>query len=195
MFKKLVTLMMVFTLFTVQAHATAQNGLKAAFDEMNYALTVEWDQKDQSFYESQLKQFTGTVRELQKKGLTNQQMIDFAKSQVKDAKAAKDLETAFSMITINKMSSEEASLYMMETMKRSYSNGASWAGDALIYLAAGLLIVALAVGVAAGGGGGTGGGYSSGCYDSCYWYDVYCYDYVYGSYVCDQRYTCDYVCY
>lgn len=194
MFKKLFTLMMVFALFTVQAHATAQNGLKAAFDEMNYALTVEWDQKDQSFYEKQLKQFTGKVRELQKQGLTNQQMIDFAKSQVKDAKAAKDLETAFSMITINKMTSEEASLYMMETMKRSYSNGASWAGDALIYLAAGLLIVALAVGVAAGGGS-TGGGYSTGCYDDCYWYNVYCYDYNGYSYVCDQRYTCDYVCY
>jgi hypothetical protein len=147
-FKKLITLMMVVAIFTVQAHASTQNGLKAAFDEMNYSLTVEWDQKDKGFYETQLKKFTSVVRDLQKKGMTNAQMIEFAKGEVKDAKVAKDLETAFSMITINKMSSEEASQYMMESMKRSYSNGASWNGDVLIYLAVGLLFVALAVGIA-----------------------------------------------
>lgn len=197
MFKKFITLMMVVAIFTVSAHANTQNGLKLAFDEMNYSLTVEWDQKDQSFYQAQLKKFTAQVRELQKQGLTNQQMIDFAKTQVKDAKVAKDLETAFSMITINKMSSEEASKYMMDSMKRSYSNGASWNGDVLVYLAVGLLIVALAVGLANGGGNGggsTGGG--STCYNDCYWYDVYCYDSWYGySYYCGQDYTCDYVCY
>lgn len=196
MFKKLISTMMVLAIFTVSAHANTQNGLKAAFDEMNYTLTVEWDQKDQTVYQNQLKKFTATVRELQKQGLTNQQMVDFAKSQVKDAKVAKDLETAFSMITINKMSSEEASKYMMESMKRSYSAGASWNGDVLIYLAVGLLIVALAVGLAAGGGNGGGHGGGSTCYDDCYYYDVYCYDSYYGySYYCGQDYTCDYVCY
>lgn len=195
MFKKFITLMMVVAIFTVSAHANTQNGLKAAFDEMNYALTVEWDQKDQSFYEGQLKKFTATVRELQKQGLTNNQMIDFAKSQVKDDRVAKDLETAFTMITINKMSSEEASKYMMDSMKRSYSNGASWNGDVLVYLAVGLLIVALAVGLSSGGGSPSNGGGTT-CYDDCYWYDVYCYDSWYGySYYCGQDYTCDYVCY
>lgn len=196
MFKKFFTMMMVVAIFTVQAHATTQDGLKAAFDEMNYALSVEWDQKDQNFYETQLKNFTATIRELQKKGLTNAQMIDFAKSQVKDQRMAKDLETAFTMITINKMSSEEASKYMMESMKRSYSNGAAWAGDVLIYLGAALLIVGIAV--ALGGSGSTttthtGGGYT--CYDDCYWYTYTCgYDYYGYPIYCDQ-YTCDTICY
>lgn len=197
MFKKFITLMMVIAIFTVQAHATTQNGLKAAFDEMNYALTVEWDQQDKNFYEGQLKKFTATVRELQKAGLTNAQMIDFAKSQVKDAKVAKDLETAFSMITINKMSSEEASRYMMDSMKRAYSNGASWNGDVLVYLAVGLLIVALAVGLSGSGGSSsssnTGGIYT--CYDDCYYYDYQCgYDY-WGWPVYCESYTCDKICY
>ena len=197
MFKKFITLMMVIAIFTVQAHATTQNGLKAAFDEMNYALTVEWDQQDKNFYEGQLKKFTATVRELQKAGLTNAQMIDFAKSQVKDAKVAKDLETAFSMITINKMSSEEASRYMMDSMKRAYSNGASWNGDVLVYLAVGLLIVALAVGLSGSGGSSsgsnTGGIYT--CYDNCYYYDYQCgYDY-WGWPVYCESYTCDNICY
>ena len=195
MFKKLITLMMVVAIFTVQVHASTQNGLKAAFDEMNYSLTVEWDQKNKSFYDAQMKKFMGQVRELQKQGLTNAQMVEFAKSQIKDQKVAKDLETAFSMITINKMSSEEASQYMIESMKRAYSNGASWNGDVLIYLAVGLLIVALAVGLANGSAGGStnnGGGYT--CYDDCYYYTYQCgYDY-WGPIYC-QGYTCDRVCY
>ncbi len=190
MFKKFITLMMVVAIFTVQAQAATQNGLKAAFDEMNYALTVEWDQKDQSFYEAQLKKFTGVVRDLQKSGMTNAQMIDFAKSEIKDAKVAKDLETAFSMITINKMSSEEASKYMMSSMKRAYSNGASWNGDAVLYLVAGILIIALAVGLS----NGTATVSVGSCYDDCYYYDYVCgYDY-WGPYYC-EAYTCDTVCY
>jgi hypothetical protein len=196
-FRKLFTLLMVFAIFTVQASASTQNGLKAAFDEMNYSLTVEWDQQDRNFYEGQLKTFTSTVRELQKSGLTNAQMIEFAKSQVKDARVAKDLETAFSMITINKMNSEEASKYMMDSMKRAYSNGASWNGEVLVYLAVGLLIVALAVGLASGGGSGSSnnGGGSGSCYDDCYYYDYQCgYDWSGWPVYC-EGYTCDTVCY
>ena len=198
MFSKLFTFLMVFAIFTVQASASTQNGLKAAFDEMNYSLTVEWDQEDRNFYEGQLKKFTSTVRELQKSGLTNAQMIEFAKTQVKDAKVAKDLETAFSMITINKMSSEEASRYMMDSMKRAYSNGASWNGEVLVYLAVGLLIVALAVGLASGGGNGgssNNGGGTRTCYDDCYYYDYQCgYDWAGWPVYC-EGYTCDTVCY
>ncbi len=198
MFSKFFTFLMVFAIFTVQASASTQNGLKAAFDEMNYSLTVEWDQEDRNFYEGQLKKFTSTVRELQKSGLTNAQMIEFAKTQVKDAKVAKDLETAFSMITINKMSSEEASKYMMDSMKRAYSNGASWNGEVLVYLAVGLLIVALAVGLASGSSGGgssNGGGGTVSCYDDCYYYDYQCgYDWLGWPVYC-EGYTCDRVCY
>ncbi len=215
MFRKLFTLLMVFAIFTVQASASTQNGLKAAFDEMNYSLTVEWDQQDRNFYEGQLKKFTSTVRELQKLGLTNAQMIEFAKTQVKDAKAAKDLETAFSMITINKMSSEEASKYMMDSMKRAYSHGASWNGEVIVYLAVGLLIVALAVGLARavrdGGSSNNDGSSNNGgasidgdasknagaikaCYLDCYSYDYKCeYDSYDSPGICEGN-TCDTVC-
>lgn len=188
MFKKLLTLVMVFALFTVQAMAATQNGLKTAFDELNYSLTVEWDQKDTKFYDAQMKKFNETIRDLQAKGLTNAQLIEFAKSEVKDARVAKDLETAFNMISIQKMTGAEASKYMMETMKRSYSSGASWNGDALVYAAVGLLLIAVAIGVAAGGSSGGGGtGYS--CYTDC-GYTEYC-----SYYSCQLVYECYDVCY
>lgn len=203
MFRKILTLFMVFALFTVQAHASTQNGLKAAFDELNYSLTVEWDQKDRAVYEAHMKKFNQTIRELQKQGLTNQEMIAFAKSKIKNAKVAKDLETAFTMVTINKMSSEEASQYMLDSMKRSYSNGASWNGEVVVYLVVGLLIVGLAIGIAAAlnnsdddddsHSGSVGGVYT--CYDDCYYYDYTC-DYDWDGYpIYCEGYTCDEVCY
>lgn len=193
MFKKLFSAMMIVSIFTVQAHAATNNGLKAAFDEMTYSIEQS-DPSDKAAVEANAKQFTAVVRDLQKKGLTNAQMIDFAKSEIKDQKVAKDLETAMNMIKINKMDSEEASKYMLDTLKGSLSKGASWNGEVFIYIAVGLLIVALAVGLANGNvSSGNGGGYGS-CYDDCYYYDYNCgYDY-WGPIYCES-YTCDTVCY
>ena len=200
MLRKIISLFIVMTLFTVQAQASVHDGLKAAFDELNYALTVEWDQKDKAVYESEMKKFMATVRDLQKNGLSNDEMMAFAKSQVKDARVAKDLETAFTMITINKMNSEEASKFMMDTMKRSYSKGAAWSQDASAYLIVGIIIVAVAVAVAVGGnvvvtGGGYYGGGYGGCYSDCYYYDYGCgYDWYGWPQYC-TGYTCDEYCY
>ncbi len=173
MFNKILSFVMILSVFTVHANATSQSGLKAAYDELNYAITVEWDQKDQDFYRKQMSEFAASVRELQAKGLTNSQMIEFAKSEVKDARVAKDIETAFNMISLNKMSSKEASSYMTETLKKSYTQGASWNGDVFIYLAAGLLVVGLAIALANGNVRTTGNVWGPVCYDDLYC-DTYC---------------------
>ena len=197
MFKKLIALMLVLSIFTVQAHASTNDGLKAAFDELNYALTVEWDQKDKDFHADQMRKFTATIRDLQSKGLTNAQLVEFAKSQVKNAQVAKDLETALNMIQINKMSPSEANKYILDTMKKSYSAGASWNGEVFIYLAVGVLIVALAVALA-GSSTGPGPTPNNNCYyDDVYVCDTYCYDDYYWGYSCydDCYYSTQYYCY
>ena len=196
MFKKFITLMLALSIFTVQAQAASQDGLKDAFNDLSFALTVEWDQKDKEFHNEAMKKFSAQLRDLQAQGLTNAQMIDFAKTQVKDAKLAKDLETAMNMIQINKMSAAEANKYILETVKRSYSSGASWNGEVFVYLAVGVLVVALAIAIANADTVVVGGG------NSCYYEDVYvCDDYCtydyWGYYSCysDCYYTTQYVCY
>lgn len=183
--------MMVFSVFTANVHANT--GLKSAFEELNYALTVELDPKApnaKDVYVAELTKFNAKLRELQSKGLTNSQLLDFVRSEVKNEKVARDLDTAFSMISINKMTASEASNYMVETMKKSYNVGASWNGDAVLYIGLGVLLIAVGVAAALGGGGssGGGGGYCSEyrvcdttCYDD-YWYGYTCYD--------DCYYTC-----
>jgi hypothetical protein len=194
--KKFIAFFMILSIFTVQANASTHQGLKAAFDELNYALTVEWNQTDKEFHGEQMKKFAATIRDLQAKGLTNSQMIEFVKSEVKNAQVAKDLETAFNMIQINKMTSAEANKYILETMKKSYSSGASWSGEVFVYLAVGVLIVALAIAIANGSPRTTGGG--AYCYyDDVYYCDTYCYNDWYWGYTCydDCYYSTQYVCY
>lgn len=180
MFKKLFAFSIICCLFVVQAHAATQNGLKAAFDELNYALTVEWDQNDRSFYNSQMEKFKSNLNNLQQQGLSNHDLVNFSLSQVKDLKLAKDLETAFTMISLNKMSESEAQRHVTEVMNKSYSQGASWGGEVIV----GAIFVVLIIAVAAIVAG------KARVEDGCYEIEV-CEDYCTGG-VC---YTdCDWEC-
>ncbi len=183
---------MVFAITTTSAFANSHVGLKAAFDELNYSLTVEWNQKDKAFYDAQMKKFNATLKELQAKGLTNAELIAFVKSEVKDAKVAKDMETAFTMIQLQKMNASQAANYMTETMKRSYSVGASWNGDAALYIGLGVLLVVVALSLAAGGVSGTGNGGGGYC-EEFYVCDTYCYNDYFWGYTCED--DCFYSCY
>lgn len=188
MLKKFVTLMMVFAIFTVSASASTHQGLKAAFDELNYGLNVEWDQKDKEFYRSEMKKFADSVSALQENGLTNEELVAFVKSEIKDKKVANDLEAAFNAAIVNKMSPMEARNHMVETMKKAAPQGASWNGSsALLYIGAAAFIVLVVVAVATAkpcqtncGGGGY---YYDPYYNDPFYYDPwYGYGYGYGYY-------------
>jgi Skp family chaperone for outer membrane proteins len=182
MLKKLFMSFVAFALVTVQAQAATNNSLKAAFDELNYSLSVEWDQKDRAFYDAKMKQFQARIGELQAQGLSNSELVDFAKSQVKNEAMARDVETAFSLIQINKMSVTEANTLVRDMVRNSYSTGASWSSTTT--LLGGLAILLLVAAIASAGGYG-GGCSEYACYDyydswGYYWYsdcgyDSYCY--------------------
>ena len=200
MFKKLLAFVLILSIFTVHANASAVDGLKQAYDELHFALEHDWDQKDQSFYEAQMKSFTTKFRDLQAQGLTYAQMMEFARSEVKNAQMAKDFETAFTMIQLNKMSTADANKYILDVMKKSYRSGASWNGEVFVYAAIGILIVALAIGIATGGVSSGSGGYYGGSncyYDNQYICNTYCYNDYYWGYTCydDCYWGNQYVCY
>lgn len=169
MFKRFFVGFLAFAFISVQANAATNNSLKAAFDQLNYSLSVEWDQKDRAFYDAKMKEFTAQVAELQAQGLTNAELSEFALTQVKDKTLAAELNTAFTMIQINKMNQSEARKLVLDTVSKSYNQGASWSSDA--FLIGGLVVLVLAVALAAAGGSVRGGG-GAGCYE-----DYVCYDY------------------
>ena len=55
MFRRILFLALSFIILSTQAFAVSGDGLKKAFDEFNYSVSVEWDQKDKAFYAKQFK--------------------------------------------------------------------------------------------------------------------------------------------
>lgn len=178
MFKKFIALTLLVCFLSVEANAATHNGMKAAFDDLNYALSVEWDQKDKAFYSAQMDKFKDNLTALQKQGVSNQELIEFALAQVKDEKVAKDLRTAFTMISINKMSSLEAQEYVTAVMNKSYNQGASFIGSVILttfFLVAIVAVAAIVAGKARVEEGcyqvWTCDDYCTGnlCYEDCYY--------------------------
>lgn len=174
-------------LVTTASASTA--GLKTAFDELEYALSVEWDQKDQAFYQAEMDKFNKKIAALKEQGLTNQELVAFVKSEVKNEQVARDLDTAVSLMTIGKMDQNDATKFVLDSVKKSYDRGASWNGIVAVNLISLLVILAIFAAVSSGGDGDTttdnGGGYvCSNVYQCGYsyvWTSVG-YEYVYHCY-------------
>lgn len=170
MFKKFFVSFLAFAMLSVQATAATNNSLKAAFDSLNYSLSVEWDQRDRAFYDAKMKEFTAKVQELQAQGLTNAELAEFAVSQIRDQRMADELKGAFTTIQLNQLNQADARKLVMETMSKSYNRGASWSSDTL--LVGGLIVLVIVAALAGVSGQARGGGGGVGCYD-----DYVCYDY------------------
>ncbi len=169
MFSKFFVGFLAFAIVSVQAQATTNNGLKAAFDELNYSLQVQGAANNRAANDAAVARFQARIAELQAAGLTNAELVNFAKSQVKNEALRRDIETAYSMISVNNMSASEANRTVRDIVSRGYSQGASWTSEAL--LLGGLVVLLLIAAVAAGGGSSSGGG--SSCYDEYVCYDYY----------------------
>jgi hypothetical protein len=173
MLRKFLVGFMAFAMVTVQANAVSNNNLKTAFDELNYALSVEWDQQDRNFYDAQMQKFTSKIKELQAQGMTNSELVEFALANIKDANMAKEVRTALTVVQINKMSTNEARKMVMETMAKSYNQGASWTGDGVLLGAAIVLLLVAVIVVAASAGGNGNVSTGPSCYDEYVCYDYY----------------------
>lgn len=108
MIKTLLSLLLVLT-FSANVSAST---LKQSIDELNYALTVEWDQKDEAFLKSSIETFK---RDLAALGISQEELLSIVASQ-------------------NNMSEDE----VMELIRATahYKQGASWNG--VIYVLGGI---------------------------------------------------------
>lgn len=147
MFKRFFLVVIAGMLLSTQVMATDNRGLALAMNELQYSLTVEWDQQDQAFYQKSLEKFNRQIQELQNEGMLTQDIIDHTLANIKDAKVAKSVEGAFNLLRMNRATPNEAQKYMQDLLAQQYATGAAWdnsAGDVIIGLAV-LGIVAYAV--------------------------------------------------
>lgn len=144
MFSKFITLILALSIFSVSAMANTHDGLKAAFEEFNYSITVEWDQKDASFLNAKKLELSQAIGALEAEGMTRLELITFAKSQIKDAAVAKSLDAVLDAVAMNTLTAEQAQDIMIKAMENSQSSGANWNGT-IIITPIGLVILILVI--------------------------------------------------
>lgn len=119
---------LAFLFLSTQSMASPVNGLKEALDELNYSLTVEWDQADPAFYEEQNEIFKQRLVALGEQGVSNDQLMHTALQLVNDQGQKKEVEILFSKILSGQMDDESLTNSVMNLSENMYSAGASWNG-------------------------------------------------------------------
>jgi hypothetical protein len=138
--------MAIFLSLCITLNVFASSGvteeLKKDFDDYQYALTVDWDQKDSMFYENQTNLFYSRLSSLiTDKGLTQEEIMGLASSKIQDPSKLEALKLKLSVLKSTD-SSEELARVLSENSKEFYAKGASWSGDAVVLYAVGALVVA-----------------------------------------------------
>jgi hypothetical protein len=134
--KILIRIFLCLIITTQFAFASVASELKQAIDEYYYAITVEWNQKDEEFLEQQNEVLNTKISLLMKDGIS-----------------IEDLKEAFPSLNINKI---EHDLLQVNTKDQSsinefikktqaeYKKGASWNGEVIgagIAIAVGIYLV------------------------------------------------------
>lgn len=116
--------------------------LEKSLNDYHYALTVEWDQKDAAFYDAQSKAFfTKMAQLIKEEGLSQAEVLKLAEAKM-DKKSVEALKLKFSLLSKGS-SAQELAQAIKKSSKNLYAQGASWNGEALIPVAAGLVIAGL----------------------------------------------------
>jgi len=152
--------------------------LDSAISNLQYGLTVEWDQKDLSQQKKILDAFAADVETLKKNGVSDEQIFKSLSSSAFDAQTAKDIESLAKYAKEKKLSQTEIRKLIVEYANKSQKMGTSWSGEATLGIVLGIILVVVLVAALTGGVhvSSNGGGYT--CYDECYYDD-------WGYYYCD----------
>ena len=141
---KLITLFLclAFLSHPVSAAPEARQSLKLLFDELNYSLSVEWDQKDQTFYKEKTGNFEKGLEELRKQGLSNEELLTFARTQIKNGQTQGEFDSLMLMLKADSLNPSEANKMVNDLVRKNYSQGANWSGDP-VAIGLGIVLVGL----------------------------------------------------
>lgn len=131
--------MSLLVAFCFSLNVMAASGLESAVNEYQYALSVEWDQKDAKFYDAKTVEFFNQL-----KGVSKEEMLAFADSKLENKAAVDALKLKLSVLS-QANSAQELAALVRENSKDFYARGASWNGETMVSVA----IVAVIVGVIA----------------------------------------------
>ncbi len=149
MLKKMTALLLVLAFSQAYAgvapvqHANDfSSELNRSFDDLSFKINVQWDQKDSKFFEQSITNFEDKIAELQKEGLTSDDLVKHALGKIKDQRVLSDIGRMARVI--DDMSPDEARSFVVSNLNKTYSHGASWSShgsDAKIYAVTAIICV------------------------------------------------------
>lgn len=176
-----IIIILCFSLNAMASTGTLKE-LENAIDNYQYAMTVEWDQKDVSFKEGQIDALTAQVDQLFQKGLTVQDLNLLVEKRFNNSKVAETVKMKISLLG-NKITPANVAQILKDNSIELYQQGASWNGDAPLYISIGVSIVAIVAILVAYGN----------WKDKNYVCEQYAIaDYCTDSFDCSERYGCNY---
>ncbi len=135
--------------FTMNVFAStgAISELSSAMDEYQFAMTVEWDQKDQAFKTKQLQTLSAKMSELFKDGLTSEDVNVLIENRFKNSQVAQAAKVKLALMGNNLTPANVVDI-LKDSSSDIYSNGASWNGNAQIFVWGGVIVAIIAIAVA-----------------------------------------------
>ncbi|MGE3611376.1 MAG: hypothetical protein AB7I27_17410 [Bacteriovoracaceae bacterium] len=140
---RFISLFLIFCLmWNSFAFASNAKSLEQVFDDYQFSLAVEWDQKDSKFYEQKTAEFFEDLSQLSvEQGLSQEEVLSFAQKKMGDKKSFEALKLKLSL---SKGSSiKDLGNVLKENSKEFYQKGASWSGGSVGTILPGILIGAL----------------------------------------------------
>lgn len=132
MLKKMTALILIlafnhsFAMAPAQEAKTFSSELNRSFDDLSFKVNVEWDQKDANFFDQSITDFENDIAELQKEGLTSENLVRHALGKIKDKNELKDIGSVLKVT--EKMSPDEARDFVISRLSKTYAQGASYHG-------------------------------------------------------------------
>jgi hypothetical protein len=140
--KKLSLLLCLLISFNVLASPLSK--IEQSLDEYHYAMTVEWDQKDQKFSDEKTQVFIVAIQTAIAEGASKEDIYKLAESKMKSSQSLEALKLKMNLLTSQAANSAELAEILKLNSADFYTQGTSWNGDASNVIMWGAL--ALAVG-------------------------------------------------
>lgn len=127
--------------FCFSLNVLAASNLEEVYNDYQYSMTVEWDQKDQDFRNAKTEEFYKNMDALMASGLTTSEMMNFVEKKVSNKKAFEEMKAQAAQAN----STQELAQIFNQNMNSMYAQGASWNGSNFLPTAVIVVISALFV--------------------------------------------------
>jgi hypothetical protein len=142
--KKIISFVLLLCLsMNVMAGTVGVQKLEKHLDDFQYAMTVEWDQKDEAFKAAKTKEFNAALEKIiLEDGIGQLEIMSLLQKKVINKDALNAIQLKLSLLG-NASTPEALAKSLEASTKDMYTQGASWNGEVVIPLAIGVIVVAI----------------------------------------------------